>query len=206
MKIGILNYGSGNIKSLSRAVSEIGFDFSIVDKEKDFLNYDQLILPGVGSFPDAMSKIIEKNFREGLINYVEKNKKLIGICLGMQLLATDSEEYQITKGLNFIPGKIKKIKSDFKKNNFIKVPNIGWRNLTPKNKELNYLKHIEEEKYYFVHSYMYEGDDQYILYNSYYYDIKIPAIIMNKNIFGLQFHPEKSKKQGLSLLKKIIKI
>ena len=206
MKIGILNYGLGNIKSLSRAVSEIGLNFTVINNEKDFINIDQLILPGVGSFPDAMEKLIKKNFKECLINYVEKNKKIIGICLGMQLLATESEEYKLTKGLNFIPGKIKKIKSNFEKDNFLKVPNIGWYSLTPKNKDFNYLKNLEEKKYYFVHSYMYKGDDKYVLYNSSYHDIKIPSIIMNKNIIGLQFHPEKSKFDGLTLLKKIIKI
>ena len=207
MKIGILNYNSGNIKSLSRALSEIGFDYVIVNERKDFSKIDQLILPGVGSFGNAMNEIKKKNFIEPLVDYIDKSKKLIGICLGMQLLATESEEYKITSGLNFIPGTVKKIIGDFKNKNFIKVPNIGWRNLIPIRQNLNNFKlnFTGNEKFYFLHSFYYDCDDQHILFYSDYNKIKIPSIITCKNIIGLQFHPEKSREHGIKLLDKILK-
>jgi glutamine amidotransferase len=199
MIIGILDYGVSNIKSISRAILTIGYDYKIIKSKKDFNKIDILILPGVGTFSSAMEKIHSNDFYHSIIEHA-KTKKVIGICLGMQLLAEESDEIKLTSGLNLIPGKIIKIENFYNKV-FRKIPNIGWRKIFLNNNEIKFAKNFNSNEFYFVHSYRFQCDDKYILFNTNYHDEQIPAIVKRHNIIGLQFHPEKSRESGLSLLR-----
>lgn len=199
MTIGILDYGVSNIKSISRAISTTGYDYKIINSKKDFNKIDILILPGVGTFSSAMEKIHSKDFYHSIIEHA-KTKKIIGICLGMQLLAEKSDEIKLTSGLNLIPGKIRKIENFYNKK-FRKIPNIGWRKIFLNNNKIEFAKNFDSNEFYFVHSYRFECDDKYILFNTNYHNEQIPAIVKKQNIIGLQFHPEKSRESGLSLLR-----
>ena len=210
MNIGIISYGAGNIKSIERALEFLGFKPQLVTTSNNLSKYQVLILPGVGSFPSAINKLQEKSLINAIVEFSRDNsKKLIGICLGMQLLLSSSEEFGSTKGLNLIPGKVIKISNN---NNVImktKVPNIGWHELLKnekslKNNQLEFLQKITKNSYYFVHSYMCSLDDKFVMFNINYFGKKIPAIIKNKNIYGFQFHPEKSRIDGLNLLREVI--
>ena len=199
MTIGILDYGVSNIKSISRAISTIGYDYKIIKSKKDFNKIDILILPGVGTFSSAMEKIHSNDFYHSIIKHA-KTKKVIGICLGMQLLAEESDEIKLTSGLNLIPGKIRKIENFYNKE-FRKIPNIGWRKIFLNNNKIKFAKNFDSNEFYFVHSYRFECDNKYILFNTNYHNEQIPAIVKRQNIIGLQFHPEKSRESGLSLLR-----
>ena len=145
MNIGIVNIGLGNIASVTNAVSKIGMNPKIFDKPEQTINFDAIILPGVGAFPSAMHSLKELNFDEAIYNYVKTGKVLVGICLGMQLILSESDEIKKTKGLNLIPGQVKSL------NNITNyaVPHIGWNNIeTDKDDFKDY-----EGDYYFVHSY-----------------------------------------------------
>ena len=203
MIIGILDYGVSNIKSISRAISTIGYDYKIIKSKKDFNKIDTLILPGVGAFSSAMKKIHSNNFHHSIIEHA-KTKKVIGICLGMQLLAEESEEIELTDGLKLIPGRIKKIENIYNKE-YRKIPNIGWRKIFLQSNKVKFEKKFNNREFYFVHSYRFECDEKYILFNTNYHNEQIPAIVKRKNIIGLQFHPEKSREIGLFLLKYILK-
>lgn len=193
--IQILNYGIGNIRSLQNALNKI--DIKNIVSEKINLN-DQflkgLIIPGVGAFSAAMNLLQKKN----LINTLEKIKQkqipILGICLGMQILFKTGHEIEKKEGLGFLDGDV--LPLNIKK---MQVPNIGWRELV-QNQEL--LNDINNKKFYFVHSYYVSPNKQEIVkYYINYEGFKIPAIVNENNLFGFQFHPEKSGKDGLELLK-----
>tara|TARA_Y100000590_G_scaffold435250_1_gene554443 strand:+ start:1314 stop:1976 length:663 start_codon:yes stop_codon:yes gene_type:complete len=210
-KITVIDYGVGNILSLKNSLEHLGADVLFSNKEKEILNSSHIILPGVGAFPSAMYLINELNLKEILYNAASKNINLLGICLGMQLLLTQSEEFKITEGLNLIPGKVKFIKDFSKKNKNLKLPHIGWNQIIKQNiniKANEITKNlIETDHFYFVHSFMSLTDnknDQ--LFFTKYYDVNVPAIIGRKNIYGFQFHPEKSGKSGLKLLQNFINL
>lgn len=196
----IIDYGMGNLKSVKNALNFLGLESKISSFSEDIKSADALILPGVGAFPDAMDNI-EKLFLDKIIKgEVNKNKPLLGICLGMQLLFENGFEGLERKGLGLLKGSIVKMKDD-KKNN-IKIPHIGWNNLiyNQKDKLFNY---IEEGKFvYYVHSYFaqYYSDADLVAYSEY-GENKIPGVVRCKNVMGAQFHPEKSGTVGLTILK-----
>lgn len=201
-KICIMDYGLGNVKSIFNAVRKIGKKPYYFSETKSY-DFDALIIPGVGSFGRAM-KLINNNYLE-LIYYAKENKKLIiGICLGMQIMFEYGLEGKKTKGLGFFKGKVEPISKDKK----VKVPNIGWRkiHIYKKNKLISISKKINHKKFYFIHSYCIhvKKNKKNIIGILNYYDKKIVSIINNKNIYGFQFHPEKSGKDGLEILKELL--
>jgi len=207
--ITIIDYDVGNLLSLRMSLEHLGAKVTISREREIIENSSHIILPGVGAFSNAMEAIKKLNLNKPLIEAKNKGSYILGICLGMQLLMNESEEFGLTKGLGFIQGKVIKISSNYK--NRIKIPNIGWFNLYSKkdmkmNKKL-FKDIIEKDTFYFVHSFMVEADNKK---NSKYFidfsGIEIPAVIIDKNIFGFQFHPEKSGKSGLKLLKNFIEL
>jgi len=197
-----MDYGLGNVKSIFNAVKKVGKKPYYFSETKNY-DFDALIIPGVGSFSQAM-KLINNNYKE-LIDYAKKNKKLIiGICLGMQIMFEYGLEGKKTKGLGFFKGKVELISKDKK----IKVPNIGWRKIyiSKRNKFNNIAKFINFKKFYFIHSYCVrvKKNKKNIVGILDYCGKKIISTINNKNIYGFQFHPEKSGKDGLELLKKLL--
>lgn len=193
--IAIIDYGAGNLSSVKNALDYIG-EKSIITKDKKEIELaDSYILPGVGAFPFAMQKLNDTGLVDVLKQQV-KTKSLLGICLGMQMLLDESFEFEQTKGLSLISGKVDKIPV---KN--LKIPHMGWNELNIVKKDNPLMKNISNgDSVYFVHSFMaYPTDDDLVAYCE--YGEKIPAFISKGNVYGAQFHPEKSGEVGLEILK-----
>ncbi len=196
--ITIINYGMGNLGSVQNMLKRIGVKSVITSDINEIEKAEKILLPGVGAFDAAISKIDELNLCP-ILTFMAKEKKVpfLGICLGMQLL-TESSEEGVLKGLNFVPAKT--IKFKFPENSDLKIPHMGW-NLVTKNTESVLTKNFTDEfRFYFVHSYHVKCDNPInsILTTNYGYEFD--SAIQNENIFGAQFHPEKSHKYGMQLL------
>lgn len=196
----IIDYGMGNLKSVKNALNFIGLESKISNDEDDIRNAKALILPGVGAFPDAMDNIEKLSLDKVIKEEVEKGKPLLGICLGMQLLFEKGFEGLERKGLGLLQGSIVKMKDD--KENNVKIPHIGWNNLSY-NKKDELFNNIDEGNFvYFVHSYYAQGyrNEDLVAYCEY-GNLKIPGMVRHKNVMGAQFHPEKSGTVGLNILR-----
>jgi glutamine amidotransferase len=190
----IIDYGMGNLASVERAFEKLGVDVKISSREEDLRSAKSLILPGVGAFRDAIRLLDESGLSTVIKEEVAKGKYLIGICLGMQLLYEKGYEYGEYEGLGLIEGEIKYLEVN------LKVPHMGWNNLKF-NKQDPILKYIQEDEYvYFVHSYYAVSDNQELVAYSD-YEKRVPAIVRKNNVYGIQFHPEKSGETGQNILK-----
>ena len=203
IKVVIINLSISNIVSIERAINKLGFNTLLSNDKKHIEHADFLILPGVGSFNFAMQKIKDLNLNDPIQNHAIKYKPLLGICLGMQLLYKKSyENNKETEGLGILDGEVIKIPNQFN-NKEIKVPHIGWKNIhLLNNKNIDdkiFNNYSIKNNFYFVHSYYLNNLDDTIAYVKL-EDIKIPAVIKNKNIYAFQFHPEKSGNDGINLL------
>ncbi|MBZ9623531.1 imidazole glycerol phosphate synthase subunit HisH [Clostridium sp. FP2] len=193
--IAIVDYGVGNLKSVQNALKAINIPSIISSDKEEIAKSRSIIVPGVGAFPDAMKNLRDKGLDVVIKRAAETGKPILGICLGMQLFFEESEEIERCTGLGLLKGKIKKLKGS------IKIPHMGWNNLSFET-YIPLLEGVVENSYvYFVHSYYAQvGEDNIV--NAYtMYEKKIPAIVSKGNIFGLQFHPEKSGEAGMKLLK-----
>ncbi|MDA9569519.1 imidazole glycerol phosphate synthase subunit HisH [Flavobacteriaceae bacterium] len=191
----IVDYDLGNQDSLYYSLKALGFKVKISKDIEILSKSDVLILPGVGSFPEAIKRLKENNLSEFLIEWSSKNKPIIGICLGMQLLCIKSYEYQESRGLGIINGEIIALNNT--------RPHIGWNNVFQV-QESDFL-YSKMNDFYFNHSFKFKGNKKLIIGNSTFNDENIPAIIKKNNVVGVQFHPEKSQKAGKKLLSLIIK-
>jgi glutamine amidotransferase len=195
IRIGIVDYGIGNYASLTTSLTELGYIVYLSHNKKKLSEVDVILLPGVGAFPEAMKAIKKYNLDQFLKRHAQDNKPVIGICLGMQLLADASSEVSETRGLGIIPGKVIEIKKN--------IWHVGWNNIEVCNpRKLN--KNIENNFFYFNHSYIYEGNKKYV-YATTKYEKKFASIIGINRVIGIQFHPEKSQIQGKLFFNKIIK-
>jgi imidazole glycerol-phosphate synthase subunit HisH len=194
--IGIVNYGiSGNIHSIKKAIEAAGGQVLVINKTEQFNDVDKLVLPGVGSFKDAMQELKNNCFLESLKN---NQKPILGICLGMQILATVGFEYGTTNGLNSIDAEVKPILVD------AKVPHMGFSNIEVVNTN-EILKGLESEEFYFMHSYEVVNYTD-IASLSEYANHKFVSSIKKDNIYGVQFHPEKSREAGIKLFENFINL
>lgn len=193
--ITIIDYGAGNLFSVQNALNFLGVENNISSKVEDIVSADKLILPGVGAFPDAMKMLDEAGLTE-VIKEQAKKKPLMGICLGMQMLFDKSYEFGETEGLGLIPGTVELMHPV----NDLVIPHIGWNSLE-KNEPCKLLESVNDGDYvYFVHSYAAVTDSKNVAaYCD--YGMKVPALVMSGNVYGCQFHPEKSGKTGLRILK-----
>jgi len=203
MKIGIINYGSGNITSIQNALEHKNKINSELVSDPDILQkYDKLILPGVGAFHPAMQQIKNKSLDIALLEYIKSGKYLLGICLGMQLLSTKSYEHGELNGLNLIEGEVKAF-DDLNAN--IRTPHMGWNSIDFKeNKLLNGIDNLSD--LYFIHSYYYQTKNIQHTISTTSYGTDFSSIIQKDNIFGVQFHPEKSQENGLKILKNFLEL
>lgn len=204
----ILDYKVGNYFSLINALEKCDVKFKVSNNLIDIENCETLILPGVGSFKIGMENLNKLNLIDAIKNHFKKNKKILGICLGMQLLLDDSEEFGFTKGLGLIEGSIRKLPQLSKENKTNLLPNITWskieKNISNKNSFfLNFTS--SQSFYYFVHSYYAQiNNKKNVVAFSYFNDFKFPSIINKKNVFGTQFHLEKSGNEGIQILKNFL--
>ncbi|CAH2213003.1 imidazole glycerol phosphate synthase subunit HisH [Tepidibacter aestuarii] len=190
----IIDYGLGNLDSVSRAFEMVGVETKISNSIDEINNANSIILPGVGAFRDAINSLKDMELIPVIKEHVDKGKFLIGICLGMQLLYEKSYENGEYEGLGLIKGNVEKLDID------LKVPHMGWNNIKfNKNDEI--LKYINEDDYvYFVHSYyVNSSNEELVAYTD--YGTTIPSIVRKNNVYGIQFHPEKSSQVGVNILK-----
>ncbi|HZG73189.1 MAG TPA: imidazole glycerol phosphate synthase subunit HisH [Chondromyces sp.] len=201
--IGIVDYGMGNLFSVSKALERLEIPFIISDSPEELDRTKGLILPGVGAFKDAMALLRENKLDDFLRSYVASDRPLLGICLGMQLLFEGSEENGPSEGLGLLKGHVLRIPAE-KDGETFKVPHMGWNKLTF-HKDSPVLHEVEEGFVYFVHSYYVSEMDPEELIASASYTVEVPAVVGKGNVFGMQFHPEKSSKVGVKLLENFAK-
>ncbi|KXT65943.1 imidazole glycerol phosphate synthase subunit HisH [Streptococcus lutetiensis] len=194
----VIDYDAGNTANVLRALKKIGVQAELSSDPTKILAARGLILPGVGAYPAAMAELTKRGLVPVIKEAVAKGAPLLGICLGMQVLTEVGLEHQETKGLGFIPGVCREIKAT--KN--MPVPHMGWNNLTVKH-ETPLTEELEGQSVYFVHSYFTDVPKEYIDVTAD-YGIDVPAMIHKDNVYGVQFHPEKSGDVGLGILKKFI--
>lgn len=197
--ITIIDYGMGNLYSVKNMLKYLGYESAVTGNVDEILQADKLILPGVGNFGKAMSIICQSELQNVLNRKVlEEHTPILGICLGMQLFLEYSEEGDC-KGLGWIPGKVERF--DFPHHMELKVPHMGW-NYIKKQRESQIIANLtENERYYFVHSYYVKCQDQEHIVATTEYGIQFDSIIQKDNIVGMQFHPEKSHRFGMKILK-----
>ena len=201
--IAVIDYGVGNLFSLLSSLNYVGLDTKLTNNIEEIKNAKGIILPGVGAFRDAIGNLEKYGLKEILINEAKNGKPFLGICLGMQMLFEKSYEYGEYEGLGLINGTVEEIKKYILENSDLKIPHMGWNSLiiNERFKDDKILKDVDNNEYvYYVHSYFAKTDMKNIVTYSE-YGTKIPGIVKNENVYGMQFHPEKSGDTGLKLLK-----
>ncbi|MGN1196632.1 MAG: imidazole glycerol phosphate synthase subunit HisH [Acetatifactor sp.] len=200
--IAIIDYDAGNIKSVEKALQYLGEEVIITREAEVILNADGVILPGVGAFGDAMDKLNRYGLTEVIHQYVETGKPFLGICLGLQLLFEESEESPGVRGLHLLDGKIVRIPAE----NGLKVPHIGWNDLSfPREGKL--FRGLKEHSYvYFVHSFYLQAEEEQVVTATAEYGVNIHASVEKGNVFACQFHPEKSSEVGMQILRNFIEL
>ena len=202
IKVDIIDLKVHNIHNIYNACKYAGYQTNILNPDQNKINSDILILPGVGSFKFGMYYIKKKNLNNKIQDFLYNNnsKLLLGICLGMQLLFSKSEEFGNCKGLNLIDGEIKKLR----RSNNLKIPHIGWNKIISNNYSFsNYLKN---KSFYFIHSYCaYPKNKKEVFGETNYGKYNFCSVVKKNNIIGTQFHPEKSSEDGIDFLKKLTK-
>ncbi|EGC8555916.1 imidazole glycerol phosphate synthase subunit HisH [Listeria monocytogenes] len=191
----IIDYDTGNTKSISKALDFIGLQNKISSDATEISQADGVILPGVGAYPEAMKELTRRGLDKTLKEIAATGKPILGVCLGMQLLLESSNEHSFTSGLGLIPGHVEKLPEEPE----FAVPHMGWNQLQIK-RATPLTKQLDGEYVYYVHSYYANCPEEYIIATSG-YSIEVPSMINNGNIYGAQFHPEKSGQIGLEILK-----
>lgn len=201
-KIAIIDYDAGNIKSVERAVAYCGGEAILTRDPNVLMDSPKVILPGVGSFGDAMDKLKKYDLIDTIHDYVKTGKPFLGICLGLQLLFDGSDESPEAKGLGLLEGYIHKIPDNLG----LKVPQIGWNSLDYPNKGRLFEGIPEGSFVYFVHSYYLKAKEPSIVVATTDYGVCVHAAVEKDNVFGCQFHPEKSSDVGLRIIKNFLEL
>ena len=199
-KIGMIDYGSGNLRSVSKALQTVGADVRRVSLGPLPDDLDALVLPGVGSFGDSVLHLRERNLFEQIRNWLTRGKKFLGICLGYQLLFEESEESPGVEGLGLLGGKVHRFKTPG-----IKVPQIGWNRLEWTRSAHQRFPELPKDPFvYFVHSYYPSPQESSIIAATTTYGEEFAAAIVTDNLLATQFHPEKSQENGLAILRQFV--
>lgn len=194
--IAIINYGTGNLKSIRNGFLKIGVDATITKDPYEIEKADTLILPGVGAFGRAMEHL--KAYEDIIHDHINAGKPFLGVCLGLQLLFTESQESEGIKGLNVFKGEVVRLPEG------LKIPHMGWNDLKIVN-ECPLFNNVGNDYMYFVHSYYVKPEDEEIISATTNYGIDVTAAVCKDNVFATQFHPEKSGEIGLNILKNFVK-
>jgi glutamine amidotransferase len=199
LKVAIIDYGMGNIASVDKAVCYLGYESVITNNPIEINSSNYIILPGVGAFAQGMDNLNKLGLVDLLTNEVIVNKKpFLGICLGMQLIATKGHELKLTNGLGWVEGEVIKINEPDKS-----IPHLGWNEITVTND--SFIKDFNQKDFYFIHSYHFSVTNREDIAATVNYGNSYVAAIQKENIFASQFHPEKSQLSGLSLIKSFLK-
>ncbi len=194
--IAIVDYGMGNLRSVEKGFLKVGVDAKIVTDAASIYGAKGVVLPGVGAFMDCIKNLTDMKLTEAIIRSIQKGKPYLGICLGLQVLFTESEEFGTCKGLNVFKGRVVRFpKSD------LKVPHMGWNTLDIKKKPPVFNGISDKSYFYFVHSFYVVPEEKDIISGTTDYGVTFTAMVWKDNVFATQFHPEKSQELGLSILK-----
>jgi glutamine amidotransferase len=205
--IAIIDYGMGNLRSVQKGFERVGREAVVTSDAKTILSAGKVVLPGVGAFPDCMRNLEQNGLIDVVHETIRSGKPFLGICLGLQLLFTESEEFGISKGLDIIKGRVVRFKGpQFEiqdpKRETLKVPHMGWNSISIKRRAPALQDVPDNSHVYFVHSYHVVPDDKNVIATTTSYGIEFVSSIWKDNIFAVQFHPEKSQALGLSILKR----
>jgi glutamine amidotransferase len=205
--IAIIDYGMGNLRSVQKGFERAGHEAVVTSDAGTILSSDKVVLPGVGAFPDCMRNLEQYGLIDAVKKSIRSGKPFLGICLGLQLLFTESEEFGISNGLDIIKGKVIRFKGpEFETQNAnretLKVPHMGWNSLTFKRRPPALADVPENSHVYFVHSFHVVPEDKGVIATTTPYGIEFVSSIWKDNILAVQFHPEKSQQVGLSILKR----
>ena len=193
--IAIIDYGMGNLRSVEKGFLKVGVDAKVVTDPRSVNDAEAIVLPGVGAFRDCMRNLDQMKLIEPILKSVRNGKPYLGICLGLQMLFTESEEFGVYKGLDVLKGKVVRFQVD------LKVPHMGWNTVKLLGKPPIFDDIKDESYFYFVHSYYVAPDDQGIIAGTTDYGITFTSMVRKDNIIATQFHPEKSQETGLKILK-----
>jgi glutamine amidotransferase len=200
--IAIIDYGMGNLRSVQKGFEKVGFEAVVTADPKVVLAADKVVLPGVGAFGDCMRNLEQGGFVEPILKVIQDGRPFLGICVGMQLLLTDSVEFGLHQGLNVIPGHVLRFPEGMVENGEeLKVPHMGWNQLTFRRRTPVFAGIEDGTNVYFVHSYYEKPDDEGVVVATSNYGFEFCAAICKDNIVATQFHPEKSQEMGLRILK-----
>jgi glutamine amidotransferase len=201
--ITIIDYGSGNLKSIRNGFTHIGVEVNISSDISDLEKADALVLPGVGAFGNAMANL--QNYKEVILEHINDGKPFLGVCLGLQVLFPKSQESEGVKGLNIFEGEVLRFDESLKQEG-MKIPHMGWNNLKIKNNDCAILNGIGNQYMYFVHSYYVHPEEENIIAATVNYGVEVPAVICQDHTYATQFHPEKSGEIGLKILNNFVEI
>jgi glutamine amidotransferase len=193
--IAIVDYGMGNLRSVEKGFLKVGVDARVVREPQAVDDADAVVLPGVGAFRDCIRNLAQTSMTESIMRSIQKGKPYLGICLGLQVLFTESEEFGIYKGLDVFKGRVVRFQID------LKVPHMGWNNVKILRRTPIFDGIQDESFFYFVHSYYVVPDDTAVISTTTDYGITFTSMVWKDNIFATQFHPEKSQESGLRILK-----
>ncbi len=197
--IAIIDYGMGNLRSVQKGFERMGHEAVVTSDAHAILSASKVVLPGVGAFPDCMRNLREYGLIDAVHTTIESGKPFLGICLGLQLLFTESEEFGISKGLDIIKGRVIRFKIQ---DSTLKVPHMGWNSISIKRRPPALADVPDNSHFYFVHSFHVVPEDKSVIATTTDYGFEFVSSIWKDNIFAAQFHPEKSQALGLSILKR----
>lgn len=200
--IAIIDYGMGNLRSVQKGFERVGCEALVTADPKVVLEADKIVLPGVGAFPDCMRNLEEGGFIEPLLRVIREGRPFLGICLGLQLLFSESDEFGVHKGLGIIPGRVVRFPEGMvEAGESLKVPHMGWNQLTFRKRPPVFAGIETGTNVYFVHSYYVVPEEAGVIATTTSYGIEFCSSIWKDNIVATQFHPEKSQDKGLQILK-----
>jgi glutamine amidotransferase len=200
--IAIIDYGMGNLRSVQKGFERVGCAAVVTADPKVILEADKVVLPGVGAFPDCMRNLEQGGFIEPLLRVICEGRPFLGICLGLQLLFTESDEFGVHRGLNVIPGRVVRFPDGMEENGEkLKIPHMGWNQLDVRRCPPAFTGVETGSNFYFVHSFYVVPEDEGVVATTTTYGIEFCSAVWKDNIVATQFHPEKSQEKGLQILK-----
>lgn len=194
--ITVIDYGSGNLRSVEKGFLKAGFDVKVTNRPEDVQKAKAIVLPGVGAFKDCMQELTKLGMTDVLAEAIKKGTPYLGICLGLQILFSESVEFGSCKGLDIFKGKVLKFESSE-----LKIPQMGWNQLNIKNKTPLFNEIPDKGYFYFVHSYYVAPEDEGIISTTTDYGVEFTSSVCKDNVYAVQFHPEKSQTLGLQMLR-----